>query len=140
MSESFICLEIHVLFGRMSKNIWGFEHMARIVLLITKPPQSEEGAERMCGISKRAREHGMDVTIYMIGDGVLCTKKDQKGFIGQNLKMALENNISIIASGKDLKARAIPFDQVEPKIQIENELEDMFVDDIMEKADRVISW
>ena len=57
--------------------------MAKIALLITKPPHSDEGAERMCGISKRAKEREMDVTIYMLGDGVLCAKKDQKGYVGE---------------------------------------------------------
>jgi len=114
--------------------------MTKIALLITKTPHSDEGAERMCGISKRAKEREMDVTIYMLGDGVLCAKKDQKGYVGTNIKIALENGVSIKASANDLNARAIRKEQVEPEIEIVTDLESQFVEDIMESADRVISW
>ena len=114
--------------------------MTRIVLLITKPPHSDEGAQRMCGISQRAKERGMDVAIYMLGDGVLCAKKGQKGYIGKNMKLALKNNVAISVNSNDLKARAIPPEQVESRVNIIEDLEEKFVDDIMESADRVIAW
>ena len=65
--------------------------MTKITLLITKIPQNANGAERMCGLYKKAKERGMDVAIYFLGDGVLCTKKDQKSFIGEQMKAAVEN-------------------------------------------------
>ena len=116
------------------------EHMTRVCLLITKPPHSDEGAERMCGIARRAKERNMDVTVYFLGDGVLCAKKDQKGYVGKNMKIALENGVQIRASSGDLKARAIADDQVEPGVEIVEDLEGDFVLDVMENADRVISW
>ena len=124
----------------MSNETKGIVQMTKIALLITKPPHSDEGAERMCGISKRAKERDMDVTVYMLGDGVLCAKKNQKGYVGTNMKTALENGVSIKASANDLNARAIPKEQVEPKIEIVTDLEGEFVEDMMENADRVISW
>lgn len=114
--------------------------MIRICLLITKPPHDDEGAERMCGISRRAKERDMDVVVYFLGDGVLCTKKEQKGYVGKNMKIALKNDVELKASAKDLRARAIPNDQIEPGVIAVEELEDEFVEDIMEKADRVITW
>lgn len=115
-------------------------HMTNICLLITKPPHSDEGAERMCGISRRAREKGFNVTVYMLGDGVLCAKKDQKGYVGKNMKEALKNGVTIKASAKDLQARAILMEHVEPGVEAIEDFEDAFVEDIMENADRVISW
>ncbi len=94
----------------------------------------------MCGIAKRARDKELDVAVYMIGDGVLCAKKDQKGFIGENMKMALKNGVTIKASKNDLFARAVPEDQVEPGVQLIDDLEGIFVEDVMENADRVITW
>ena len=114
--------------------------MTRICLLIMKPPHSDESAERMCGISQRAKERGMDVIVYLLGDGVLCAKKGQKGYVGKNLKKALENGVEIKASERDLSARAIKGDQVEPGVEIVEDLEGTFVEDVMENADRVISW
>ena len=114
--------------------------MKHITLLITKPPHSDEGAERMCGISKHAKERDMDVTIYLLGDGVLCAKSDQKGYVGKNMKTALQNGVKIKASSGDLEARAISSDQVEPGVFVIDDLEDEFVEEVMETADRVISW
>ncbi len=114
--------------------------MAKICLLIMKPPHSDESAERMCGIAQRARERKDEVVVYLMGDGVLCAKKGQKGYVGKNLKMALENGVLIKASENDLSARAITSDHVEPGLEIVEDIEDEFVDDVMEHADRVISW
>jgi len=114
--------------------------MKRICLLITKPPHDDESANRMCGISKLARQKEMEVAVYLLGDGVLCAKKNQKGFVGQNIKEALENGVDIKASENDLHARAIPHEQVESGITVLGDLEEAFLEDIMEKADRVISW
>lgn len=120
--------------------IIGCVHMTNICLLITKPPHSDEGAERMCGISRRARERGFNVTVYMLGDGVLCAKKNQQGYVGKNMKEALKNGVTIKASAKDLQARAIPMEHLEPGVEAIEDFEDAFVEDIMENADRVISW
>ena len=114
--------------------------MTRLCLLITKPPHSDENAVRMCGISQRAKDKDMEVVIYFIGDGVLCAKKGQKGYLGQNMKKALEQGVKIIASEKDLRARGILQKQVESGIEVIEDLEGAFVEDIMEHADRVISW
>ncbi len=114
--------------------------MTRNCLLIMKPPHSDESAERMCGIAQRARAKKSEVVVYLLGDGVLCAKKGQKGYVGENLKTALENGVEIKASERDLSARAIASDQIEPGVEILEDLEGAFVDDIMENADRVISW
>ena len=114
--------------------------MTQVCLLITKPPHSDEGAERMCGISRRARERNMNVTVYLLGDGVLCAKKDQKGYVGQNMRTAIKNGVTIKASAKDLSARAMPSEQIEPGVKVVDDLEDAFIEDMMENADRVISW
>ncbi len=114
--------------------------MTNICLLITKPPHSNEHAEMMCGVSRRAKERNMNVTVYFLGDGILCTKKNQKGYIGQNMKIAQKNGVVLKASANDLKARAILEDQVEPGVEIVDDLEGEFIIDVMEHADRVITW
>ncbi len=114
--------------------------MTDLTMLITKPPNSDEGAEYICGISHRAKERGMEVIIYFLGDGVLCTKKDQKGYVGKNMKLALEKGVKLKSSAKDLNARAIPTDQVEPGVEIIEDFEEDFIINIMETADKVISW
>jgi len=114
--------------------------MSDICLLITKPPHSDEGSERMCGLAHRAKEKGNDVTVYLLGDGLFCAKNGQKGKFGQNLKSALDAGISIKASKKDLRARALPPELVNPKVEVVDDLERLFVLDTMENAKRVITW
>jgi len=114
--------------------------MKRICLLFMRVPHSEEEAGRMCGIANRAKERGMQVAVYLLGDGVLCAKKGPNKHIGQNIRTALEKGISIKASARDLRARAIPAEQVESEVEIIEDLEGVFVEDIMENADGVISW
>ena len=114
--------------------------MNKICLLITKPPHSDDGQERMCGLAKRAREREMEVTVYLIGDGVFCAKKGQKGHMGESIRMALENGIRVRASAKDLVARALPEEQVEPGVEFVEEIEKEFVKEMMEDSERVISW
>ncbi|MCW4013894.1 MAG: DsrE family protein [Candidatus Bathyarchaeota archaeon] len=109
-------------------------------MLITKPPHSGEGAERMCGISSAARLEGMEVSIYLIGDGVLCAKKNQRGHVGANIKLALETNVQVFASSMDLLARGLSGAQVEDGVKMVGNIEDMFVEDVMEHSTRVVSW
>jgi sulfur relay protein TusB/DsrH len=94
----------------------------------------------MCGLAKRARERDMEVTVYLIGDGVFCAKKGQKGHMGESIRMALESGIRVRASAKDLVSRALPEEQVEPGVEFVEEIEKEFVKNMMEDAHRVISW
>lgn len=114
--------------------------MDYLCMLITKPPHSDEGAERMCGISNAARDRGMGVAVYLIGDGVLCAKRHQHGYVGAHIKRALERSMSVYASAQDLRARGIAETQVEKGIVITEDIEGRFLKDAMERASRVISW
>lgn len=114
--------------------------MSDVCLLITKPPHSDEGSERMCGIAHRAKEKGNDVTVFLLGDGVYCAKKGQKGRFGQNLQSALDAGITIKASKRDLEARAMPDGMVNEAVVVVEDLEKEFIIDTMENAKRVITW
>ena len=114
--------------------------MTRMTMLILSPPHSDESAEHMCGLSNRAIERGMEVAVYLLGDGVLCSKKGQRGHIGLNIRAALSKGITVKASAKDLRARAITTEQVEQGVEIVEDLEGEFVEDVMERSERVITW
>ena len=114
--------------------------MTRICMLITRPPHSDEAAERMCGLSRRAAEREMEVAVYLMGDGVLCAKAGQKGHVGENVKLALQRGVEVRASRGDLRARAINDEQVEKGVEIVEDLAGAFVEDAMERAERVVSW
>lgn len=114
--------------------------MKRLVILITKPPHSDEGAERMCGVSKLATQKEKEVSIYLMGDGVLCAKRNQSGYVGTSIGDALRHGVEVYASKKDLYARGLSKERVEDKVTIVEDIEGHFLDDIMERSDKVISW
>ena len=114
--------------------------MTHLCTLITRPPHSEEDTQHMFGPIHAAQDKGMEVSMFLLGDGVLCGKKGLKGPVGENMVNALSSNVSIKASKKDLQARAIANEQVTQGIEIVDDLEGDFVETTMEKADRVISW
>lgn len=125
-----ICLNVYIGSGQMKK----------VCMLITKPPHSGEGAERICGISAHARASDMEVVIYLIGDGVLCAKRNQTGHMGHHVQTALAKGVEVVASRDDLLARGLAETQVEPGVEMVEDIEGRIVTDVMEHADRVISW
>ena len=103
--------------------------------MITRVPPGPMGLERVFGGISTAKEAGLEVIAYLLGDGVLLAKD---GPIGKDVTEALANGVTVFASSKDLKARAVGriLDGVEQVV----DLEGLFVEDAMERADKVITW
>lgn len=114
--------------------------LSRLCLLIMKPPHNDDDTDRMCGLLSSAKECGWDVAIYLLGDGVYCAKKGQRGNLGKSMMTALSKGAEINVNLKDMLARAIPTEDVVPGVKVLDDLESAFVDDVMEKASRVVSW
>jgi len=53
---------------------------------------------------------------------------------------ALSNGVQVVASRDDLLARGLAETQVEQGVEMVDDIEGMIVTDVMEHADRVISW
>jgi len=94
----------------------------------------------MCGLLNAAKDRGWEVGVYLQGDGVYCAKKGQKGSLGVGLRNALQRKAEVYANRKDLLARAIPETNVEPGVKVLDGLEGQFVEDVMERSERTISW
>jgi sulfur relay protein TusB/DsrH len=105
-----------------------------------KPPRNDDDTDRMCGLLSTAKERGWDVAIYLLGDGVYCAKKGQRGHLGSSMQNALGKGAEVNVGLKDLLARAIPPENVVPGVKRLEDLEGAFVEDVMEKASRVVSW
>jgi len=114
--------------------------MSRLCMLVMKPPHSDEDARRMCGLLSSARAKGMGVGVYLLGDGVYCAKKGHRGLVGESLRSALSKGAEINASKKDLLSRAMGEADVEPGVKVLEDLESTFVEDMMERSERVTSW
>jgi predicted peroxiredoxin len=73
-----------------------------------KPPHTDDDTDQMCGLLSSAKERGWDVVIYLLGDGVYCAKKGQRGHLRKSMMTALGKGAEINVNSKDLLARAIP--------------------------------
>jgi len=80
------------------------------------------------------------VVIYLLGDGVYCAKKGQRGHLGSSMITALSKGAEINVNLRDLLARAILPEDVVPGVKMLDDLEGSFIEDVMEKASRVVSW
>jgi sulfur relay protein TusB/DsrH len=104
------------------------------------PPHNNDDMDRMCGLLIKAKGRDWDVVIYLLGDGVYCAKKGQRGHLGSSIMTALSKGAEINVNLKDLLARAIPPENVMPGVKVLDDLEGVFIEDVMEKASRVVSW
>jgi sulfur relay protein TusB/DsrH len=109
-------------------------------MLIMKPPHSTEDARKMCDLLSAAKSKGMQVGVYLLGDGVFCAKKGHKGLLGESLISALSQGAEISASKKDMISRAISNANVVAGVKVLDDFEGAFVEDVMERSDRVISF
>jgi len=107
-----------------------------ICILITKPPHTSEGGKRVCGITRRARDKGMNVTIFLIGDGVLFAKRNLEG----NMVITPDDFISIKAGMNDMLARGITPEMLDYRIEAVDDIEGKFVEDAMENSRLVFTW
>ncbi|MDD1768345.1 MAG: DsrE family protein [Methanomassiliicoccales archaeon] len=110
----------------------------RICILLMRTAFSEEDSERLFGLARC--EPGTEVAIYLIGDGVLCARKGQKGYHSDAIEEALRNGAKMRACLRDLRARGIPTEELVKGIEPVEDLEGMLIEDVMENAGRVFSW
>jgi len=114
--------------------------VAQFCILVMRPPSSNEEAERMCSLVNKAKEKGLSTSMYMLGDGVYCVKRRQERHLGYNIRAAIDSGSEVLANAKDLQARGIQLEQVEPGVKVIDDLEGAFVEDVMENSTRAISW
>ena len=109
----------------------------RTCILLMRTPVSEEDAERLLGLAK---ESAPDVGLYLLGDGVLCARKGQVGYLGSGVKTALDSGAEVKASARDLRARGIKPEEIMKGVVQTDDLEGEFLKDAMERSGRVFSW
>ena len=103
--------------------------------MITGIPPEPWGIERVFGGISTAREAGLEVSAYLLGDGVLLARE---GPIGENVRDALAKGVEVVVAAKDLKARGVC--RILEGVEQVEDLEGLLVEDAMERADKVITW
>ena len=109
----------------------------RTCILLMRSPGTKEDGERLLGI---AAEAGPDVTIFLLGDGVLCARRGLVGDLGPAIGDVLVKGGRISASGRDIRARGIDPSELLEGVAIDEDPEGAFLDEAMEKSERVFAW
>ncbi|MBP7086442.1 MAG: DsrE family protein [Methanomassiliicoccales archaeon] len=110
----------------------------RICMLLMRTPTSEEDKSRIFGVLRGSQ--GKEVSIYLLGDGVLCARKGQSPLLGGGVEDAIRSGAEVLVGSRDLRARGIPISELMDGLEVAEDLEGSFIDDAMEHADRVITW
>ena len=105
------------------------------IFLLTESLKSAR-AEVCLNYASSARMGGHQVAVYLIGDGVFCA-------IGKHpsskLSGLLSNGGEIYARKEDLEARGL-LSQVLTGVAVPSDFYDKLIEDVMERADRVMSF
>jgi intracellular sulfur oxidation DsrE/DsrF family protein len=85
-------------------------------------------------------ENAPDVAIFLLGDGVLCARNGLGGDLGPSIADVLAKGAKVAASGRDVRARGIEPVELLKGVSVVDDLEGAFLDEAMEKAERVFAW
>jgi len=111
--------------------------MSGTCVLLMRLPASEDEARRMLGIIQRSTERNSGAAIYLLGEGTFWAK----GLMPKRyLSMALDSGAAVKASRRDLFARGISECDLDQRISLMDDLEGELVEDVMGRANRVVSW
>ncbi len=110
----------------------------RLCMLLMRTPSTEEDNARIFGVLDHVQ--GRDVAVYLLGDGVLCARKGQAPLIGGGIERALCSGAKVVVGARDLRARGVPATELLDGLEVAEDLEGSFIDDAMERVDRVITW
>ena len=117
-----------------------FDHKknGEIGIIITKAPLENSFINKllkgMLGVVNNTK-----IGLFLISDGVLLIKKNQKNDVSNILKKILESNVEIIVSKDHLEAAGISQDEIFNECSISEKPYDDLVDFVMEKYERVIT-
>ena len=108
----------------------------RFLFVLYKSPSNLSGFESFVEIALLARSKGDEVGIYLLGDGVVLSRKKSKA--SGILKDAIASGCEIYVRGEDLAARGISATELVDNAIVPSDFFDQMLDDIMERSDRVI--
>ena len=110
-----------------------------IAFILTKPPYGGEEPERVMEMAQEFVSNSHQLTLFLLGDGVLSSKTDQKGTIGQMLSNLIKEGAEVFAAEDDSVARGVTSERRIDGVNVMAGIFDQLVETVMEDADRVIS-
>ncbi|HEY3419146.1 MAG TPA: hypothetical protein VGK23_01165 [Methanomassiliicoccales archaeon] len=107
----------------------------RTCILLMKTPCTEGESWR---IAEAIRGKGDN--LFLLGDAVMNCRREYRGHPSSIIEGALSRGAKVRASGRDLRARGIDPSELAKGVEVVEDIEGMFIEEAMERADRVIAW
>jgi sulfur relay protein TusB/DsrH len=107
----------------------------RTCILLMKTPCTEGESWR---VAEAVRAKGD--SLYLLGDAVMICRRGYRGHPSTIVSTAADRGSKVMASARDLRARGIGLNELTEAVEVIEDLEGLFVDEAMERADRVIAW
>lgn len=79
-------------------------------------------------------------TLYLLGDAVMLCRHGYRGHPSTIVSTAADRGAKVLVSARDLRARGIGVAELSETVDVVEDLEGSFVEETMERADRVIAW
>jgi sulfur relay protein TusB/DsrH len=103
--------------------------------LLMKTPCTEGESWRVAEAIKAKGD-----TLYLLGDAVMICRRGYRGHPSTIVSTAADRGAKVLASARDLRARGIGDSELMGAVEVLEDLEGSFVEETMERADRVIAW
>jgi hypothetical protein len=103
--------------------------------LLMKTPCTEGESWRVAE-AIRAQED----SLFLLGDAVMICRREYRGHPSSIVSGALGRQASVMASGRDLRARGVELSELAEGVEVVEDIEGLFIDEAMGPADRVIAW
>ena len=108
----------------------------RFLFVLHRSPSNLSGFETFVEAALLARLKGDAVGMYLLGDGVVLSRK--KSNVSGILKDVIASGCEIYVRREDLAARGISATELVDNAIVPPDFFDQMLDDIMERSDRVI--
>jgi sulfur relay protein TusB/DsrH len=107
----------------------------RTCILLMKTPCTEGESWRIAEAIKAKED-----SLYLLGDAVMSCRREYRGHPSTIVSGAIDRGAKVLASGRDLRARGVDASELSRGVEVVEDLEGQFIDEAMERADRVIAW
>lgn len=78
--------------------------------------------------------------LFLLGDAVMSCRREYRGHPSTIVSSALDRGAKVVASARDLRARGVDAAELSKGVEVVEDLEGQFIDEAMDRADRVIAW
>jgi sulfur relay protein TusB/DsrH len=107
----------------------------RTCILLMKTPCTEGESWRIAEAIKAEED-----SLFLLGDAVMSCRREYRGHPSTVVSSAITRGAKVFVSARDLRARGVDISELAKGVEVVEDIEGLFIDETMDRADRVIAW